>query len=315
MNKQKITVLMSTFNGEKYIEKQIESILEQKDVQISLVIRDDESSDSTVSIIEEYEKKYSNISLIRGKNLGARKSFRQLVLDAPDDDYYAFADQDDIWYANKLIMGISCIQECSNPALYYCNQNCVDELGNIQYRRFGEKNIQPDFSYTLFRNNYAGCTMVFNKKLMQAVQKAYRQAAENIDSIHDGWVLMIAQLIGETYYDADAYMDFRRHGNNYSEAQLYSEMKIAGKLKLFIHKIDTFKKTLHKKGNTIRECIVLRDCFKDIINKEDLEYLEHVIHYNDNIGTRLEFLLSKEIRKSIPEPKLSVYLKILIGKL
>ena len=99
----KVAILMSTYNGEKYLDEQIGSILAQEGVDVTLYIRDDGSSDRTAEIIKYYCKRYHNVSFTQGENLGVGNSFMQLVYDAKDVyDYYAFADQDDIWLRDKL---------------------------------------------------------------------------------------------------------------------------------------------------------------------------------------------------------------------
>ena len=91
-----VQILLSSYNGEKYISRQIDSILRQKDVEIHLLIRDDGSTDGTRAIIKEYEKKYpANVEVVFGENMGWKKSFFTLLRLAGDYDYYAFADQDD----------------------------------------------------------------------------------------------------------------------------------------------------------------------------------------------------------------------------
>ena len=93
-----VAVLMSTYNGEKYIRDQIDSILSQIKVNVTLFIRDDGSTDSTVKIITQYTEKYSNIKFWVGENIGVGNSFMQLLYSLTDEfDYYAFSDQDDIW--------------------------------------------------------------------------------------------------------------------------------------------------------------------------------------------------------------------------
>ena len=101
MSDKKVAVLLSTYNGEKYVGAQIHSILTQNYKNIEIVVRDDGSKDKTVEIIKEYMQKYSNIVLHQGENLGFIKSFFEL-LKYEDADYYAFADQDDIWLPNKI---------------------------------------------------------------------------------------------------------------------------------------------------------------------------------------------------------------------
>ena len=105
-----VSVLMSTYNGEKYIREQIESILNQKKVKVHLLIRDDGSQDSTIEIVKEYANKYPNVSVYAGKNIGIGNSFMELLRNAPEADYYAFADQDDVWLDGKLERAIELIK-------------------------------------------------------------------------------------------------------------------------------------------------------------------------------------------------------------
>lgn len=103
--KQNILVLMSTFNGEKFIREQIESILAQENVNIKLLVRDDGSTDKTLDILNEYKNK-GKLNYYIGKNLGPQLSFMHLLQNAPYCEYYAFADQDDVWLKDKLSTAI-----------------------------------------------------------------------------------------------------------------------------------------------------------------------------------------------------------------
>lgn len=126
----KVAILMSTYNGSRYLSEQIDSILCQEGADVTLYIRDDGSSDQTIDIIKKYAKKYQNIILTTGQNVGVGNSFMQLVYDCPDDfDYYAFSDQDDIWLKEKLKVAIDNIKQKDTPTLYASNQMLVDENG------------------------------------------------------------------------------------------------------------------------------------------------------------------------------------------
>lgn len=95
---KKVQVLLSSFNGERYIQKQLDTIFAQRGVEVSCIVRDDGSSDRTVQIIKNYQKKQLALQLIEGENLGWRRSFMELLRLAEKADYYAFADQDDEWF-------------------------------------------------------------------------------------------------------------------------------------------------------------------------------------------------------------------------
>ena len=101
---------MSTYNGEKYVREQLDSILNQTYKNIEIVVRDDGSKDNTVKIIKEYQEKYKNIKLVTGKNLGFIKSFFEL-LKITESDYYSYADQDDIWMENKIELAVELLDQ------------------------------------------------------------------------------------------------------------------------------------------------------------------------------------------------------------
>ena len=160
---------MSSYNGEKYIKEQIDSILAQEEVEIYLLIRDDGSRDATLDILEKYEK-LDNVRLIKGENLGVKKSFLSLIAMAPDYfDYYALSDQDDYWLTDKMISAINHIEgageNLDDNFLYYSNTCLVDE----NLFPLNEKGYNVDRPYNfgeiLIRNCASGCTYVFGRKL------------------------------------------------------------------------------------------------------------------------------------------------------
>ena len=120
MNKS-VTILLSTYNGEKYIEEQLESIFAQTYWQnCNLFVRDDGSKDGTVAILKKYEKE-GKLRLECGENIGFVRSFFWLINNAPESDFYSFADQDDIWNADKIERGVKKLLEADNskPQLYF----------------------------------------------------------------------------------------------------------------------------------------------------------------------------------------------------
>ena len=122
----KIAVLMSTYNGERYLREQIDSILNQKiEVCFDLIVRDDGSTDKTIEILKMYADA-GKLFFSIGKNVGAARGFVNLLHENPGYDYYAFSDQDDVWNEDKLKKGITAIQDIKKPALYCTNCELVD---------------------------------------------------------------------------------------------------------------------------------------------------------------------------------------------
>lgn len=209
----RVEVLMSAYNGENYIGEQIWSILNQTNVDVHLTIRDDGSSDGTISIIHQFVKQYpERISFRRGTNLGPAKSFMQLVISAGDAQYYAFADQDDIWSPDKLETAVSAIKAKEETpgafVMYHSAVAVADSNGNVllvsgQYHDLGflRGDTRPA----------TGCTMVFNA----ALQTLLRRYMPEDMIMHDAWVHKVCLAVGgHVVFDEVPHIRYRQHGNN-----------------------------------------------------------------------------------------------------
>lgn len=206
---------MSTYNGEKFLREQIDSILQQKDVDIVLYIRDDGSQDNTIHIIEEYINQGSNIILRKGKNVGFQKSFAYISHENVEADYYAFADQDDVWKLDKLVHAISMLEIISGPVLYGGNIIITD--AELHYDTKWAKN-HKEFAYmerrikncyALGYNTYA-CSMVWNRELQALVERHMPKYFVS----HDVYLTMLAGAVGHLLVDGDAKILHRLHSNN-----------------------------------------------------------------------------------------------------
>lgn len=207
----KIMVLLSTYNGEKYISEQIESVLCQQGVDVHIVARDDGSQDETINILKRIST-LENITVIEGQNIGVVGSFFKLMHEAVchNFDYFAFCDQDDVWKNDKLKVATDILSGHGNePALYMSSFQMVDEnLHSIQ-TNMSRPNISVEGA--IASNCATGCTMVFNKKLLE------KSLISNYDDVlmHDYWMYMVCLLTGGyIYYDETPHIYYRQHGNN-----------------------------------------------------------------------------------------------------
>ncbi|MCU6733090.1 glycosyltransferase [Diplocloster agilis] len=234
-----VLVVMSTYNGERFLKAQIDSILEQKYVQVTLKIRDDGSSDRTPDIIKSYGKQYDNICYDLGDNIGFRKSFFDTLIHSEDQyDYYAFADQDDVWDTEKLYQAVTCLEKESNELkLYASGLRVVDENLNFMYNnRF--KGIRITYGSALTRQRLAGCTMVFSAALFRLCGRFHiTEKMGNLFS-HDAAVYYICLACGGTVvFEPDGYINFRRHSGTVTEhgkgllGRISSVTNIFGKFK------------------------------------------------------------------------------------
>lgn len=172
MNTKSVQVVMSTYNGEKYLKEQIDSILSQEGVDVRLYIRDDGSSDRTTDILASYQE-HKNVKIEKGNNLGFAKSFLTALDECDEADYYAFSDQDDVWEKDKLSTAIEILEEesQSTPLLYCSALQRVDEnLNPLHVQSY--HGLRINLPSMLTRGRLAGCTFVFNNTLRNLVKNA-----------------------------------------------------------------------------------------------------------------------------------------------
>lgn len=211
----KILVLMSTYNGEKYIKEQINSILRQQNVHIELLIRDDGSTDKTINILKQYEENNKNIHIDYGINIGACESFLTLLYHLSKNynfDYLAFSDQDDIWNAEKLDRGAKKIGKTEKETLYFSPLNYWDTANG---KTVIHKNTYVEnFFESLLISTFPGCTFVINRSAYNYLLK-YPKPKYAI--MHDWFIYqMMAGEEKRIIYDDKSFINYRIHGDNFS---------------------------------------------------------------------------------------------------
>lgn len=214
--KKQILILMATYNGEKYIKEQIESLLNQSNKNWDLLISDDNSNDNTIKIIENYCKRYENIKLLQHiPENGALGNFSYLIKEAKklNYDYFMLCDQDDFWLKDKIdkTLNFMKIKEKNKPILVFTDKEYVDnKLKKLGYS-LGKYN-KFDLVILLHQNTIYGCTMMINKKLLEKLDDKIPKQFMN----HDHYIAIVAKLLGEIYYLDYKSILYRQHGKNVS---------------------------------------------------------------------------------------------------
>ena len=215
-----VDIIMATYNGSKYIEQQIDSIISQTYTNWRLYIRDDGSTDNTVEIIKRYLKKYKNkIILIEDekKGLGSKMNFAELMKYV-ESDYCMFADQDDFWLEDKVEVSLKKMKELENklidkPILVHSDLKVVDENLNIINESFFKyQNINPEHNKlnNLFVwNTVTGCTAMLNRELIRLCKNIPENCV-----MHDWWIALVASSMGMIYTIRDQTILYRQHSNN-----------------------------------------------------------------------------------------------------
>lgn len=279
---KRILVLLSTYNGEKYVAEQIESILKQNKtkMEISILVRDDGSTDKTCSILEEYKKK-NKLEWYSGDNLKSAKSFVDLIFHAGTEyDYYAFCDQDDYWCHNKLYESIIKMENdnIEIPKICYCNIEVV----NKNREHINTKKISDRYKYfdeMMLTYCVPGCTMVFNNALLKIARKHRPQEV----TMHDCWIYFLCVAIGGQIYSTEYVgIQYRQHEDNVVGATRISTKR---KIRMIFGERNCLRKKM------VAE--ILEQFKEDLKDGEELNCLKIFSEYSDSFIKKVKILKIK----------------------
>lgn len=217
----KTSVLLAAYNGEMFIEQQIQSVLDQTFKPSKILINIDQSHDRTLPILQEYSNKNPEIQISNtNRRFGsAATNFINLIIetDLKDIDYISLADQDDVWKEDKLERAIQKLEQGYDG--YSSNVEAFWEDGR---KKILEKN-QPQQKFDhLFESAGPGCTFVMNRKLAQTLQQFLQNGHfDQIDNYHDWLIYAFARSHGFKWY-VDSYpgVEYRQHATNFFGANV-----------------------------------------------------------------------------------------------
>ncbi len=260
---KKVAILLSTYNGEKYLREQIDSILAQTYDNFELIVRDDGSKDSTVEIVKEYmEKSDKEITLMVGKNLGFIKSFFELLKHS-DADYFSFADQDDIWLPNKIELAVNSLNKLDDtkPNMAFSNVDYYDTEMNFMGNG-DSKNKKPSFLNSLYECINQGMTMVINKTARDYIIKNIPEKC----FFHDWWTYMICTAFGSVVQYDVVTVKYRRAKTN-------ATVEGQGKITLLVWRI---KKLFLGDGmkDIRKQQTIFKNIFYDNLSDENKKILD-----------------------------------------
>lgn len=216
----KVQILLATYNGEQFLQQQIESLLQQTYTDFTILIRDDGSTDKTLEIIESYQQKYPAkfILLKEDKmNVGATQNFG-ILLAHSTADYIFFCDQDDVWMASKIEHSLSAIftmenEQKSNPCLVYSDMKLINEHGIIIADSVWKQlHLSPDYftlNRLLVQNIPHGCTVLINKAMKSIASPIPATAI-----LHDHWLALLAASVGNSVAITTPLILLRNHTQN-----------------------------------------------------------------------------------------------------
>ena len=288
---------MATFNGAAYLTEQLDSILAQSYTDWTLMIRDDRSTDHTVSIIERYVQADPRIKFLPlpGKHGSATINFSVLFDYALtlDSAYVMFADQDDIWKADKIESSLNFMQQQeaiwkpSCPILTYGALNYVDATG-VTIPQELKMPETLDFRMLLTENHAYGCTMMLNKALLKGV-KHIPETAEN----HDYWIALVAAAKGKAILNPAKLIDYRQHAHN--ESGNVHRNRFSARLNRYLKNLETLLPVFVKNYKMLNAFYKI---YKNDLPADTAALLSGYLKaYSSGAGALLYFMLRHRLRK------------------
>ena len=275
---KKIQILLSTYNGEKYLREQLDSFLKQEGVEnIKVLIRDDGSTDHTPEILREYSQRYG-FDVVIGENMGVNDSMFWLFTHCDlSCDYYALSDQDDVWMRSKLATAVNQLRKFNElkPAMFAsCSEIVDDELHFLGSTLIPKKGVS--FFNAMVQNVTPGHTQVFNRVMMLEVIE------KGVSDVHviDWWLYLVATGIGEIAFDRNFTVKHRQHGDN----------AVGYELSLWKQTLERLKKVRSNKGNSIS--LQLRAFYKHygrVLSEEKKQEVERFFSSQIKLLSRLGY--------------------------
>ena len=228
----KVSVLLATYNNEKYIGELLSSLLNQTYGDFTCYIHDDGSADGTMDIVEDFSDRYPGRFVIvgdppgtsAGTHFGAKGNFFYLLSEV-DSDIYLFADGDDVWMKDKIKKSVTSLMALGQqdiPLLVFCDMKVTDEAlrvtGDSFVRTIGRDMHYTDYREIVMDNPAAGCAMCFNRACRDAAilkqgDEDFREVTDSVE-MHDVWLLITAALLGRVGVIEEPLVYYRQHGDN-----------------------------------------------------------------------------------------------------
>ena len=224
-----IAILLATYNGERFLRQQLDSLFGQTSQKFRLVIHDDGSTDNTAEIINEYRDKYPDrIEIFYGNSCGGPKENFLWMLGRVEADYYLLCDQDDVWLPEKLQNSVTALEEAEfdhhdageqvPPICVFTDMKVADEelkvLSNSFIRYIGRLPSNTAYTQILIDNPAAGCTMCFNRQLRDLVVELVPTLDLDKIPMHDALILEIAAIMGQVVAIDEPLAYYRQTGHN-----------------------------------------------------------------------------------------------------
>lgn len=304
-----VYVLLSTFNGERYVRAQLDSVLAQSYPNIHVTIRDDGSTDQTPSILQEYARHHANISVVFGKNFGTVRSFMALLkLHENYDGYFAFCDQDDVWHLDKIRRAVSLAESSKTPeyALYFSRLALVSQEGSSL--RLSDIPTHLTFNNALVENVVTGATSVFGSRIRDLMLLGRPEYMV----WHDWWLYLVATAFGCVIYDEEPVIDYRRHDHTQTTLRVRSSESLVKKLQAFIY-VARRKRAVHP----FEQAAFFGDTYQSLLDPRALALIDKLgrLHGRRRFLDRARFAFDRDFVLNDRLDDLGLRVLVLLGRM
>lgn len=288
----KVNILMSTYNGEKFVAEQIESIQKQTFTDWNLLIRDDGSIDKTCEIIDKVLAKDSRIRLIKAENVGVIQSFYNLIK-MEEADFYFLADQDDYWLSEKLEVMLNEAKKHDNtkPVMYYTDLKVTDKDLNVISKsmiRSQSDHANTQLVQELTENTVTGGASMIN----HALAKLWKTTEDII--MHDWYLAVLASAIGELVYIDQPTHLYRQHGANVLGARTLEK-----RVKKWVHPNLWFEKYWWLIDSSQKQAEKLLTEHKSLLTQANIELITAYVNIMDQPKSKRRQILEQfNLRKN-----------------
>lgn len=290
----KIAILLATYNGEKYISEQIESILKQSYDNWDLYIHDDGSNDGTLEIIKKYQEKYPRkIYVLESQKVGSAKNNFFYLMRNVKAPYYMFCDQDDVWVSNKIELTIERMKDNekgkkNTPILIFSDLKVVDKnLKTISSKMSKYQNLNmyyTDIYHLMLQNIVTGCTCMINDRCKELALECKK--VETV-IMHDWWCGLIASYFGKIDYIDTPLILYRQHTNNSVGAKNVRDVKY------ILYKVRDYTNVRKSIQSTQKQIA----CFEKTFDTRDKILMEYSVLSEQKKLKRICFFIRNNIWK------------------
>jgi glycosyltransferase involved in cell wall biosynthesis len=299
-----VNVLLATYNGSRFLREQLDSIECQTLPVSRITVRDDGSTDGTLSLLEKWATSRSSVCILRGSRLGFVKNFFALLANQDEEsEYFAFSDQDDVWLPNKMERAVGCLSRgaASEPLMYCSRLEFVDQqLAHLGYSKVPKR---VDFANALVENIATGCSMVLNRTARNVICEKLPQMA----LFHDWWCYLVVAGLGNVIFDETPTVRYRQHGNNQVGAT-------ASRFELFRRRLQRFFRQRGGAPRTSDQAEEFRRCFGDLLSAGRRGILDRFLSVRGGIAERISYSTGMDVCRQSRFDTALLRVMILMGR-